>query len=328
MIDPHRVGVVVPAYNEERLLAKTLAAVPDAVYRIIVVDDGSTDGTAAILRAVQDPRVRVVTHEMNRGLGQAIATGYREAAKDHEVDIWVVMAGDNQMHPDDLPALVQPIIERRAMYVKGNRLFYPSVWRIMPLYRYLGNALLTLLTKFATGYFHLLDPQCGYTAIHRDAIRFLDLDHPHRGYGYNARLLMELNLYNVPVVDVPVQPVYGEAVSKIKVARYIPMIIWTLLSLFVRRVAGKYILRDFHPVGLAYLSLAVLVPVALYSGFLIAYLRLTELASPLSLESLPTLLLFVLTSLSSLILFLFAMSMDIEYTRSRALWISLARDVE
>jgi len=237
-----------------------------------------------------------------------------------------VMAGDNQMDPRDLPSLVDPIVTGRALYVKGNRLFYPDVWRIMPAHRYLGNALLTLLTKFATGYFQLLDPQCGYTAIHRKAIAFLDLDHPHPGYGYNARLLMQLNVYNVPVVDVPVRPVYGESVSKIRLSTYVPSVAWLLLRCFVRRIVVKYVVRDFHPIGLAYLSLAALLPIALYTGGILAYRRLTRLSSPVSLDMLPTLLLFMLTALAALIIFLFALWMDIEYTRSREHWTQLRND--
>ena len=320
MIRAHKIGVIVPAYNEESLIGKTLKGIPLEVDRIVVIDDGSTDNTRAVLAENVDPRILVIQHAQNQGLGQALATGYRHALAESSIDIWVVMAGDNQMDPHDLPKLVGPIIDRRAMYVKGNRLFYPSVWRIMPTHRYIGNAVLTLLTKFATGYFHLLDPQCGYTAIHRDAIQFLNLDHPHKGYGYNASLLMQLNIYNVPVVDVPVRPVYGEAISKIRLSRYIPKVSWLLFRSFVYRIIMKYIIRDFHPVGLAYLTLCGTVPVALYSGAVLFYRRVSDLSSPMDMHMLPSLMLFMLTALASLIVFLFAIWMDIEYTRSRYHW--------
>jgi glycosyltransferase involved in cell wall biosynthesis len=323
MIGGHRIGVVVPAYNEQVLIGKTIGSMPPEVDVVVVVEDGSTDATATVLAGISDPRLLVIKHERNRGLGQALATGYRHALACDSADIWVVMAGDNQMHPLDLPAVVQPIVDRRALYVKGNRLFYPGVRQVMPGYRYVGNAVLTLLTKFATGYFQLLDPQCGYTAIHRHAIQFLDLDRPHKGYGYNANLLMQLNVYNVPVVDVPVRPVYGEAISKIRLWKYIPTVSWLLLRIFFRRIVLKYILRDFHPIGLMYLALAFLVPIAAYSGLLLFIGRLSNLSSPLSLEMLPTLMLFMLTTLSSINLFLFAIWMDIEYTRSRHHWEQL-----
>lgn len=319
MLMGRRIGVIVPAYNEASLIRKTLGGIPPEVDAIIVVDDGSTDGTGDILAHVDDPRLAVFRHARNAGLGQALASGYRRALADDSIDVWVVMAGDDQMDPKDLPTVLEPIVEGRASYVKGNRLFYPSVWRIMPFHRLAGNAVLTLLTKFATGYFHLLDPQCGYTAIRRDALRFLNLERPHGGYGYNADLLKQLNIYNVAVVDVPVRPVYGEAVSKIRLWRYIPAIVWLLLKTFVQRIVIKYIIRDFHPVGLAYLAVAALSPIAVYAGAVLAYRRLTELSSPMSLQLLPTLLLFMLTALSSLILLLFAVWMDIEYTRSRDL---------
>lgn len=317
MIRGLKVGVLVPAYNEERLILKTLGNIPEGVERVLVVDDGSSDRTPELLASVSDPRVGVVRHERNRGLGQALATGYRRALEETGIDVWAVMAGDNQMDPADLEALIAPIAEGRAQYVKGNRLFHPEVWRIMPAYRFFGNSMLTLLTKFATGYFQLLDPQCGYTAIQRDAIRCFDLERPHPGYGYNAHLLMQLNLYNVAVTDVPVRPVYGEAQSKIRLRSYVPTVAWLLLRCFARRIFLKYVLRDFHPIGLVYLALCALTPIALYSGGVLAYQRLSHLSSPLSLDSLPSLLLFVLTALASLILFLFAIWMDIEYTRSR-----------
>jgi glycosyltransferase involved in cell wall biosynthesis len=311
------VGVLVPAFNEERLIGRTLAGMPPLVDRILVIDDGSRDQTAALAGQTGDPRVEVIRHDVNQGLGQALATGYLRGAALTDIDVWVVMASDNQMDPADLPAVLTPIADGRALYVKGNRLFYPGVRDVMPRHRFVGNAALTLLTKFATGYFHLVDPQCGYTAIHKDALPFLDLKNPHRGYGYNAHLLMQLNLYNVAVVDVPVRPVYGEAVSKIRLLSYIPRVSALLVRCTVKRITQKYLVRDFHPAGIAYAASAVAWPVALWSGLVLLVRRLSEINQPLGLEMLPTLLLFMLSSLGGTMLLLAAIWMDIEYSRSR-----------
>ncbi len=312
-----KVGVLVPAFNEERLITRTLAGLPPLVDRILVIDDGSRDQTAALAESTGDPRVEVIRHGVNRGLGQALASGYRRGAELPEIDVWVVMASDNQMDPADLPAVLTPIADGHALYVKGNRLFYPGVRNVMPKHRFLGNAALTLLTKFATGYFHLVDPQCGYTAIHKDALRYLDLENPHQGYGYNAHLLMQLNLYNVPVVDVPVRPVYADEVSKIRLASYIPKVSVLLIRCTFNRIIHKYLVRDFHPAGIAYAVSLVLWPVALWSGLVLLVRRLSEINRPLGLDMLPTLLLFMLSSLAGAMLLLAAIWMDIEYSRSR-----------
>ena len=317
MFREHHVGVLVPAFNEERLIVRTLTGLPGLVDRILVIDDGSKDQTAALAEKSGDPRVEVIRQGVNRGLGQALATGYLRGAELKEIDVWVVMASDNQMDPADLPAVLAPIADGRALYVKGNRLFYPGVRDVMPRHRFLGNAFLTLLTKFATGYFHLVDPQCGYTALHRDALPFLDLEHPHQGYGYNAHLLMQLNLYNVAVVDVPVRPVYGEAVSKIRLASYIPRVSALLLRCTLTRIAHKYFIRDFHPAGIAYAVSALAWPVAVWSGLVLLIRRLSHFDQPLGLDMLPTLLLFMLSSLAGTMLLLAAIWMDIEYSRSR-----------
>ena len=166
MIEGKRVGVVVPAYNEERLLAETLAAIPGFVDRIIVVDDASRDGTAgrAHEAAARDPRIVVLSRERNGGVGAAIVTGYKRAIEER-IDVTCVMAADNQMDPDDLEHLVAPVARGEVDYAKANRLVSGQAWQLIPHHRYLGNAVLSLLTKVASGYWHVADSQSGYTAI-------------------------------------------------------------------------------------------------------------------------------------------------------------------
>ncbi len=201
-----RVGAVIPAFNETRAIAKTVATIPDFVDRTIVVDDCSTDDTAE--RARVNPDTVVLRHPENRGVGAAISTGYRYVLE-HELDVAVVLAGDGQMDPRDLPALLDPIAAKLADYVKGNRFLHPDIWREMPATRIVGNLLLSAATRVTSGYHHVFDSQCGYTAIHRDALAKLELDSMWLRYGYPNDLLSRLHVHDLRVVDVPVRPIYG-----------------------------------------------------------------------------------------------------------------------
>jgi glycosyltransferase involved in cell wall biosynthesis len=206
------VAVVVPAYNERLAIEATIATIPAFIDRVIVVDDASTDDTAsrAELAAARNPdRIEVIRHRANRGVGGAIATGYRRALE-LGCDVAVVMAGDGQMDPDDLPSLLDPIAHGIADYVKGNRFLHPAVWTEMPAARIVGNVLLSAATRVTSGYRHVFDSQCGYTAISRAALERIDLDELWTRYGYPNDLLSRLHVANVRVVDVPVRPIYGE----------------------------------------------------------------------------------------------------------------------
>jgi glycosyltransferase involved in cell wall biosynthesis len=202
-----RVGVVIPAFNETRAIAKTVATIPDFVDAVIVVDDASSDDTSD--RAQVNPDIVVVRHAQNRGVGAAIATGYRHALE-AGLDVAVVMGGDGQMDPRDMPALLDPIAAGVADYVKGNRFLHPDVWREMPPARIVGNVLLSAATRVTSGYHHVFDSQCGYTAIHRDALERIDLGAVWTRYGYPNDLLARLHAAGVRVADVAVRPIYGE----------------------------------------------------------------------------------------------------------------------
>jgi glycosyltransferase involved in cell wall biosynthesis len=204
------VAVVVPAYNEAARIGATLRSVPSFVDRVIVVDDASADDTARRAQRSRRRGLAVVRHPRNRGVGAAIATGYREALR-AGVDVAVVMAGDGQMDPADMPGLLEPLAAGRADYVKGNRFRSRAVWRVMPLLRLLGNILLSLVTKVSSGYWRLFDSQCGYTAITRAALERLDLGRLFPRYGYPNDVLARLQVARCRVLDAPVRPVYGPA---------------------------------------------------------------------------------------------------------------------
>jgi len=250
MLDGKTVAVVVPAYDEEKLLPETLVGIPAFVDRIYVVDDASRDGTAE--KAASDPRVQLIRHERNRGVGAAIVTGYQQAIADR-VDVTCVMAADNQMAQDDLESIARPVIEGDADYAKANRLVTGEAWQLIPHARYLGNAMLSLLTKIASGYWHVADSQSGFTAVSRATLERLDLDRIYPRYGFPNDMLVHLNVVEARVRDVPSRPVYnvGEQ-SGIRYSRVVPAISWLLLKAFFWRLWQKYVIRDFHPLVFFY----------------------------------------------------------------------------
>ena len=254
MLDGKRVAVVVPAYNEAALLSQTLAGIPDFVDRVIVVDDASTDDTADRARAAgaEESRVVLVAHEHNRGVGAAIVSGYRRAI-DERIDIACVMAADNQMDPAELASIAEPVARGEVDYAKANRLFSGQAWELIPHSRYLGNAVLSLLTKIASGYWHVADSQAGYTAISLSTLEQLDLDRVYTRYGFPNDLLVHLNVWNARVRDVPSRPIYnvGEK-SGIRLRHVVPRISWLLLKAFCWRMKEKYVIRDFHPLVFFY----------------------------------------------------------------------------
>jgi len=214
MLHGATVAVVVPAHDEARLIARTLASIPAWVDRVVVVDDASSDDTKGRAEGCGDPRVTVVRHAVNRGVGAAIVTGYREAFE-AGADVAAVMAGDAQMDPADLRAVVEPVARGEADYVKGNRLAHPDARRAMPLFRLVGNHALSALTRLATG-LDVHDSQCGYTAMHRRVAERVRLQRLWPRYGYPNDLLSRLAVARLRVRDVPVRPVYADEESGIR----------------------------------------------------------------------------------------------------------------
>jgi glycosyltransferase involved in cell wall biosynthesis len=254
VIEDKSIGVVIPAYNEERLLPATLAAIPAFVDRIYVVDDASRDSTSKLAHSASadDPRVVVVVHEHNGGPGAAVVSGYRRTIQDR-MDVICVMNGDNQMDPDELASLVSPVARGEVDYAKANRLFTGQAWEMIPRHRYLGNAVLSLLTKIASGYWHVADSQAGYTAIALPILERINLDQVYKKFGYPNDMLVHLNIWNARVRDVPSRPIYGIGErSEIRVRKVVPRISWLLFKRFWWRMWHKYVIRDFHPLVFFY----------------------------------------------------------------------------
>jgi glycosyltransferase involved in cell wall biosynthesis len=274
VLDGKTVAVVVPAYREEQLIVDTLRGVPAFVDRVYVVDDASDDGTGDAARTLGDARVEVLRHERNGGVGASIVTGYKRALADG-VDVTAVMAADNQMDPADLAQLVRPVAHGEVDYAKANRLVSGEAWQVIPRSRYIGNAILSLLTKIASGYWHVADSQSGYTAISRDTLAALDLDNVYKSYGFPNDMLVHLNVFNARVRDFPSRPVYGVGErSGIKIRRVVPRISWLLLKGFLWRLREKYVIRDFHPLVFFYALGIVMTVAGLALGIVETVLRI------------------------------------------------------
>lgn len=250
-----RAAVVVPAFNEEANLAATIASIPAFIDHVLVVDDGSHDGTSAVAQRAGRPAIEVVRHHENRGVGAAVASGYRRALQ-LGCDVALVMAGDGQMDPRDVPSLLEPIVAGRADYVKGNRFAYPEVLWTMPRSRLVGNVALSLLTRLTSGYRRLFDSQCGFTAVTRATLLALDLDGLFPRYGYPNDLLARLRVAGARVEDVPVRPIYGprwRSGITLRTAIY-PVLFVVLRSLLWRKWAerqaedrSRRVVADFPP---------------------------------------------------------------------------------
>jgi len=249
------IAVVIPCYNEETQINRVIKTMPNYVEKIVVVDDCSKDNTVFVVEECAKENIKVILlkHNKNQGCGGALCTGYKWVC-DNNIDVAVRMDADCQMDPSDLPAILDPVVNDEADYSKGNRLFTGEAYKRIPKIRYFGNSVLSLLTKFASGYWHIADSQSGYTAISKKALKLLDLDSMYKRYGQPNDLLVMLNVINMRVMDVPIKPIYGVGEkSDIKIRKVIFTISFLLLRGFIWRLKEKYIIRDFHPLVFFYL---------------------------------------------------------------------------
>jgi glycosyltransferase involved in cell wall biosynthesis len=249
-----KIAAVVPAFNEERQITKVIDSMPDFVDAIVIVDDCSQDKTAFVVETAQkkNSKVILIKHEANQGVGGAIASGYKWS-QDNDYDAAVVMAGDGQMDPIELPSLLDPIVHNETDYSKANRLIYKEFRDAIPRTRFWGNSILSLLTKIASGYWHISDSQTGYTVVNKRVLHAINWDAMYKRYGQPNALLVALNIHNFRVKDIPTKPVYnvGEE-SKLRVKKVLLPMSCLLLKLFFWRLKEKYVLRDFHPLVLFY----------------------------------------------------------------------------
>lgn len=249
MYKQKRVAVVIPAFNEQELIASVLADVPSYVDYILVVDDCSTDQTAVNVEAYSDDRISLLRTVTNQGVGGATMTGYAKALE-LGCDVIAKIDGDGQMAPEHLDKLLDVIIDREYDYAKGNRFLAGESLQEMPRHRLFGNIILTFLTKLASGYWHVFDPQNGYTAISATTLRRLDFRKLHRRYFFENDMLVALNFHNARVIDIAIPARYGDEKSKLNPFRAGVTFPLLLLRRFCRRIYQKYVLRDFSVIAL------------------------------------------------------------------------------
>ncbi|KQQ87765.1 glycosyltransferase family 2 protein [Massilia sp. Leaf139] len=244
MISKHAVGVVIPSYRVTRHILGVIASMGPEVTRIYVVDDKCPDGSGALVRSTcTDPRVRVIEHAVNQGVGGAVMTGYM-AAIEEGMEVIVKVDGDGQMNPRLIPQFVAPILNGEADYAKGNRFFDLEQIGAMPPMRLFGNAVLSLMTKLSSGYWDLFDPTNGYTAIHADAARHLPFKKISRRYFFETDMLFRLNTLQAVVADVPMDASYGDEVSNLKISKIVTEFLLKHVRNFGKRIFYNYYLRN------------------------------------------------------------------------------------
>jgi glycosyltransferase involved in cell wall biosynthesis len=308
------VAVVVPAYNEEKLIGKVIETIPNYVDYLVIVDDLSKDQTVEVVNgylSAANNRIVLICMEKNVGVGGAIAAGYKWC-RDHKIDATAVMAGDAQMDPSDLPALLDPVVNDEADYTKGNRLFTGEAWHKIPKARYMGNAALSLLTKIASGYWHVADSQTGYTVANLKVLSTIDLDAIYKRYGMPNDMLVKLNIYNFRVRDVEIKPIYGIGEkSGIKPILIIPKFIVLLSRLFMMRMFQKYVIRDFHPLIFFYFSGFTFSLIGWLLGIYLFFYRLS--VGPVVATSTIAVIFLIITGMQSLF---FAMWFDMDSNKN------------
>ena len=310
-----KISLVIPAYNEEKLIKPTLENVPRVFDRVYVVDDCSPDNQNRVIAACakKDKRITLLKHKKNQGPGGAIITGYLQSSKDN-IDIAVVVGGDNQMDLSEVHSFLDPIIDGKVDYTKGNRFLLNKLEDTlskMPKTRLFGNWLITALTKIASGYYKTMDVVDGYTAISKRAIDIIDWSRAWKRYGYPMDFLIRLNAYGFKIMDIPRTAIYlpGERQSQIKGVSYALRVSPMLLRDFFWRLKFKYMYIDFHPLVFFYYISFLWLPAGIGGGI---YLVLDKLLWGGYNVTGPNSILVSLMIISGMQLLLFAMFFDME----------------
>jgi glycosyltransferase involved in cell wall biosynthesis len=273
--------VVIPCYNEGTQIGGVLDTLPAYVDHVVVVDDGSKDDTAEVVgaRAAARPSIILLRHERNQGVGAAMATGYKHA-RSLNPDVVVSVDGDGQMEASDIVRLIVPVLAGEVDFTKANRLYSGEAFRQIPRTRYYGNAVLSLLTKVVSGYWHIADSQSGFTAFNKRVLDTINWDKLYKKYGRPNDLLILLNISNFRVRDIPTRPVYnvGER-SSMKISKVVFSISWLLIRRFFFRMKEKYIIRDSHPLVFFYFSgfMLLLVSIPLFVRLLVMWISIDHI---------------------------------------------------
>lgn len=308
MYKSSKISVVIPAYNEEKLIEKTVETIPDFVDYIIVVNDTSTDSTLEKLHDIsqKNKKLKVISNAKNLGVGGSLKVGYRYALDETDADTVGVVSGDAQCDPKSLKPMLAVLEEEKVDYVKGNRFFYLEELKTMPKYRRLGNIFASILTKFSTGYYSISDTQMGFGFFRRSILEKINFDLIRERYDYENSMLIALSIASAKVKDHPVPAIYGEETSSID---FLPTVARTLRTVWVgfwQRIFYKYILYSFHPIALFLIGGLVLTTFGFIFGLFVTYERIAHQLSP----STGTVMLVVLPLFLGFQLLLTAVTMD------------------
>ena len=245
-----RIAVIIPAFNAETKIKSVIDGIPNFIRLIIVVDDGSTDSTAKIVEKINLKKLHLIRHKKNLGVGGAMLTGYSYALQ-FDIDIFVKIDADGQMDSKHIPLLIDQIIKGESDYTKGNRFLHTQELNNMPIIRRIGNLGLTFLTKISSGYWDIFDPSNGYTAIHKDVLRYIDYRNIDLNYFFETSFLLELRRINTKVSDVPIPAKYDyDEKSNLSTIHSFINFPGKLLIGFLRRISRQYFLFDFNAVSI------------------------------------------------------------------------------
>ncbi len=243
----HSIAVIIPAYRVEKWISRVISNLPDYVDEIIVVDDASPDNLVQVVNDLNLPKVTLLHHEINQGVGGAMKTGFREALR-MGVDLVVKMDGDDQMDPKYLSGFLFPLIKDESDYIKGNRFGIIADVSNMPVIRRIGNLILSLATKFVSGYWHVVDSQNGYQAIKTRVLRKLNLDWIDDSYFFENSMLLNLNIIEARVSDIYIPSRYIDEESSMSILNIIFRFPFKLIKGFFSRIIYRYFYKDFSPV--------------------------------------------------------------------------------
>jgi glycosyltransferase involved in cell wall biosynthesis len=310
-----RIAVVIPCYKVRKHILDVIGAIGPECSAIYVVDDCCPESSGDwVTERCTDPRVRVLRHEQNQGVGGAVLTGYLQAQQEG-MDVAVKIDGDGQMDPSFLWDFVDPILSGDADYTKGNRFYSLSNISRMPALRIFGNAALSFMSKLSTGYWNLFDPTNGYTAIHCDMLRRLDSNSISRRYFFETDMLFRLNTIGAVVVDVPMDAKYEDEVSNLRISNILMEFLGKHLRNFFKRIFYNYFLRDMSVASLELLAGALLLGFGLcFSGYHWLYSLGRGMATPVG-----TIVIGMISILSGLQLILAFITHDVENVPRRAI---------
>ena len=275
-------AVVIPCYNEEKMITQTIKKIPEYIDHIIAVNDASTDNTIGVLNKLkkQYGKLIVVDNKVNQGVGGALIAGYDYAIKNTKATAIGIVAGDDQFDSSYLKSMLDDFIDQSADYVKASRFFHREAFKTMPKYRQFGNIFISLLTKFSTGYYSITDITNGCGWLRREIIEKVDFSIVEKRYDYETSMLTALSIANAKVIDHAVPAHYGDEKSTIKLIPTAWRNLKAVWKGFWRRIYYKYVLYGFHPVALFLFTGMFFLIISLLLAIFLLYVKLFAHQSP------------------------------------------------